>query len=262
MLRTLQPVLQAELRHQRYLIQQGRVGAIWVALAALLLIPGALATLHYTRLAWISVENAASVAQQIILFEGVWVGSLLVAVISLYTVLTLITYGLAANSVHRERRRHTWDSLLLTGVPLWQILLGKWLASLRAVAGDHALLSFLRVGLMSLMALVLPVVITGAAPLSQIGLVIAWGWALAAGVLDAALSAALGVLSALPEGPNAVLVGLLLLALRIGIAAGALAWSAWVVVLPPLSAALAAAVGCTAYAALMTAATFIVGQRW
>lgn len=251
MLRTLRPLLNAELRYQRFLIQQGRVGAVWIALAALLLIPGALASAHYMRLAWISTENAFSVAQHVVMFEGVWVGSLLVGVISLYVVVTLITYGLAANSIQRERRRHTWDTLLLTNVPLWHILLGKWMASLRALWGDHLLMLFLRVGGISLMALVLPVLVVGAAPLSHAGVLVAWAWAFASGLLDAGLSGLLGVLSALPEGTNAVLVSLLLMALRIGVAVGAVVWSGWVVISsPPVGMALAL-IGCAGYVGLM-----------
>lgn len=260
MLRTLRPLLEAEFRYQRYLIQQGRVGLVWIVLAALLLIPAALASLHYMRLAWISVANAPSVAQHIVAFEGGWVASLLVGVISLYVVVTLITYGLAANSILRERRGRTWDNLLLTNVPAWHILLGKWLASLRAVLGDHGMSIFLRVGLVSLMALVLPVLINGAAPLSTAGVLVAWGWMLAAGVLDAGLSAVLGVVSALPEGPTAVLVGVLLLGVRVVVAVGALFWSGWIIIsAPPLALGLAL-LGCAAYGGMIGAALFF-GRR-
>ncbi len=260
MLRTLRPLLDAEFRYQRFLIQQGRVGFIWIALAALLLIPAALATPHYMWLAWTSVEDAPSVAQRVVAFEGFWIASLLVGVISLYVVVTLITYGLAANSILRERRRRTWDSLLLTGVPVWHILLGKWLASLCAVVGDHGVSIFLRVGLVSLMALVLPVLINGAAPLSTAGLLVAWGWMLVAGVLDAGLSAALGVVSALPEGLTGMLVGTLLMGLRISMAVGTLFWSGLIVISAPLSALGLALLGGAAYVGMIGAA-FFFGRR-
>ncbi|MFQ3646623.1 MAG: hypothetical protein SNJ54_14650 [Anaerolineae bacterium] len=256
MLRTLRPLLNAEFRYQRYLIQQGRVGLVWIVLAALLLIPAALASVHYMRLAWISVEDALGVAQRVVAFEGIWIASLLVGVISLYVVVTLITYALAANSILRERRSHTWDNLLLTNVPAWHILLGKWLASLRAVLGDHGLSIFLRVGLISLMALVLPALIAGAAPLSTAGLLVAWGWMLAAGALDAGLSAVLGLVSALPEGPTAVLVGGLLLGVRVSAAVGALFWSGWIVISPPVSALGLALLGCAAYMGIIGASLF------
>ncbi len=261
MFRTLPSVFKAELRHQRFLIQQGRVGVIWIVLAALLLIPAGLAALHYMRLLWMGAEDVFEVAQGIVAAEGVWVGALLVGSISLYAVVTLITYGLAANSILRERRGRTWDSLRLTHAPTWQILLGKWLASLRAVLGDHAMSILLQMGLISLAGLLLPALMAEAAPPSPIKALVAWGWMLAAGLLDAGLSAALGVVSALPEGAASAVAGLLLLAVRIVVSVGVLAWSAWIAASAPIGGVSLAVLGCAIYLGLIGAALWVGGWQ-
>ncbi|HRF99264.1 MAG TPA: hypothetical protein PLZ51_28825, partial [Aggregatilineales bacterium] len=49
--------------------------------------------------------------------------------------------------ITRERKGQTWDVLVLTNVDARQIVLGKWWASLVALWGDHAMIGFLRVGL-------------------------------------------------------------------------------------------------------------------
>jgi hypothetical protein len=56
------------------------------------------------------------------------------------------TLTLAADTIRREKRGGTWESLLLTGVDARRLVLGKWWAVVRTVWRDYALLAGLRVG--------------------------------------------------------------------------------------------------------------------
>jgi hypothetical protein len=68
------------------------------------------------------------------------------------------------------------------------------------------------------------------------------------------LSAALGVVSALPEGAAAALVGMLLLAVRIVASVGGLIWSAVIVLSVPAVGVGLAVLGCAIYVGLVAAA--------
>jgi len=57
-------------------------------------------------------------------------------------------------------------------------------------------------------------------PSSAPMVLLAWGWNVVYGVLDAALTAALGVQSALYEGTEGVVMGMVLLAERVLVSAG------------------------------------------
>jgi ABC-type Na+ efflux pump permease subunit len=55
--------------------------------------------------------------------------------------------NVAGESVVREKRSKTWESLILTGIPARRFVFGKWLAVLRAARTEIALLTLLRVAL-------------------------------------------------------------------------------------------------------------------
>jgi hypothetical protein len=56
------------------------------------------------------------------------------------------TLTLAADTIRREKRSGTWESLLLTGVDARRLVLGKWWAVVRMVWRDYVLLAGLRAG--------------------------------------------------------------------------------------------------------------------
>lgn len=224
---TLNPLLRAEFRHQRYVIQRGRVGVIWIVLAAALLIPALLSAFHFTRLALFPPSDTADLLRALGLIEAqhLWHVVLLVGSLPMYVVVTAVTYGLSGNSITREKRGSTWDNLRLTGVSGWHIVLGKWLASLRAVLGDHLLSVVLRIGLVSYALLALDVLQSATGNLNPLHVVLAAGLTLVYGLLDAGLTAALGILGALQEGALGAVVNLLLLATRLLTAAFAVGWT-------------------------------------
>lgn len=224
---TLRPLLRAEFRHQRFVIQRGRVGLLWILLAAALLIPAMLSALHFMHLVLVPPADIAELVGALGLTDTSqsWHLLLIVGVLPMYVVVTAITYGLSGNSITREKRGRTWDNLRLTGVGGWNIVFGKWLASLRAVLGDHMMSIMLRLGLVSYGLLVLNVLqATGrAVPLGAV--MIAWLLTVGFGLLDAGLTAALGLLAAVQEGALGAIVGLLLGAVRLLAAAFAAGWT-------------------------------------
>lgn len=56
------------------------------------------------------------------------------------------TLGMAADSIAREKRSGTWESLLLTGLDARQLVWGKWIAIVRLMWRDYLRLGLLRVG--------------------------------------------------------------------------------------------------------------------
>jgi hypothetical protein len=224
---TLQPVLRAEFRHQRYVIQQGRVGLIWILLAAALILPAIVATVHFMRLALLPLDLMGLVdALGIATGEnGLWSVVLIVAAISMVVVVTFITYGLSANSISREKRGNTWDNLILTKVPPRSIVWGKWLASLRAVLGDHGISIFLRLGLVSYALLIMRATLTTGDPIAIPTIIGIWLVTIGFGVLDAGASAALGILTALQEGASGAVMTMLLLAVRLALTAWGVFWT-------------------------------------
>lgn len=222
------PVASAELRHQRFVIQRSRTGYLWIALAALLMIPALLYALVYS-----GVTLAAAIAPherihwllQDLQRVDVGIATLLVMNVALYVVVTLITLGLAANSIQRERSGHTWDSLRLTNVGAGRIVLGKWAASLRALWGDHLMLAILRLGLAAFIATYVAPFFAGFNGESTERFIAFYPvlllFALLYTTADAMLSAALGLLAALPQGAAGSSVGTLAAGLRFGTMGGA-----------------------------------------
>ena len=200
---TQHPVAQAELKYQWHIIETGRSGKFWIFLAYALLIPAAVVSLLFFAGGLLNQfipgglhplpDDAATLVGSIS-------ATLLVAMnIAMYLVLTMITMGLASNSISREKRGKTWDSLVLTGVEAHQIVWGKWWATLAALWSDHAAAALLRLGIvawgvavMGSEALYQPILPFLPTMLSYLiaGALLLVGYA----VVDAALTAALGLL--------------------------------------------------------------------
>lgn len=215
------PVASAELRHQRFVIQRSRAGYLWIGLAALLMIPALLYALVYSGVTLAAAlaphERLTWLLQDLRQFEaGIVV--LLVMNVALYVVVTLITLGLAANSIQRERSGHTWDSLRLTNVGAGRIVLGKWVASLRALWGDHLMLGILRLGLAAFIATFVAPFFAGFNGEGGERFIAFYPMLLLFALLytatDAMLSAALGLLAALPQGAAGSSIGTLAAGLR------------------------------------------------
>ena len=228
-------VARAELKHQRFVISNSRSGTIWIALALVMLVPALLASLAYTVFAMARPFAPALVETLVntpLGGNGFWL--MLIMNIALYPVVTLVTLGLSANSITREKRGRTWDHLRLTGVSAMTIVRGKWWATLRALLGDHVMVMLLRMGLVAVAAVWFPSLmhvrwpafpeaspVLGLPPelvhvplLALITLVYT--------VLDAGFTGALGIIISLPESGGPVIVTLAL-TLRILATAASLA---------------------------------------
>ncbi|RMG89735.1 MAG: hypothetical protein D6712_01200 [Chloroflexi bacterium] len=139
-------IYRAELKHQRYIIRTSRSGIIWIILALIMLIPALLASLGFTLITLIRPLNAGIDN----LIAGDWVTGIVVLMVTmnlaLYPVVHLVTVGLAGQSIIREKAGKTWELLRITNVSGLEIVRGKWWATLRALWGDHLMVSLLRLG--------------------------------------------------------------------------------------------------------------------
>ena len=222
------PIVSAEFNHQRFVIKQGRVGYLWILLAAMLVVPALLISLVTSISAFLGgvVPELGSLTLPIAWEAGTpqaFIGNLgwvliLVMAPAQYLVVTLVTMALSANSIRREKAGLTWDSLRLTGIGTRRIVWGKWWASMRALAGDHVMVTIMRMGLVTL-------VMTTFAPsidmLSQLEPVshlekmpLLLTLTVLFGVFDAALTAAFGVLAAIPNEAAGTVVGTSVMGLR------------------------------------------------
>lgn len=212
MLSTQHPVAQAELKYQWHIIESGRAGTLWIILAYVLLVPAAIASLVFFVGGLLNQFIPGGIhllRDDSAALLGSLGATLLVAMnLALYLVLTMITLALASNSISREKRGKTWDNLLLTGVDARQIVWGKWWATLAAMRGDHVAAALLRLGIvawgvtvMGGEALYQPIIPFLPTMLSYIvaGALLLVGYA----VVDAALTAALGLLIPLTRFDNA-----------------------------------------------------------
>lgn len=210
------PVTLAEFRHQRYVLRTTRSGWMWIGLALLMLVPGLLGALYYTVLATLSLPLTDTGDNDALLTFLTTITILMIVMnVAQYLVVTLVTLGLAARSITREKQNRTWDTLLLTNIDARTLVWGKWWASLRAVWGDHAMIGLLRVGFIGWVIVAFQLVWPPPAfglssgvgyfvPVALIGLALT--------AVDAAFSAALGVIAPLSDLPSSstlsIVVGL------------------------------------------------------
>lgn len=205
------PIAKAEFRHQRHVLNTSRSGIFWIILASIMLIPAIL----YGMVMYGAVLfgfNLPSVDQYTLFGQVLsWLFVMLLTMnFALYGVVTLITLGLSAQSITREKSGGTWDTLVLTNIDARTIVLGKWWASLRALWGDHFMVLLLRLGILGQVLLFirqnagnLPLdVSVGVALVIPATLLI-----IAITVLDAAFTVALGVAIPLSNAGGGLVIG-------------------------------------------------------
>ncbi|MCU0499350.1 MAG: hypothetical protein MUF87_18525 [Anaerolineae bacterium] len=219
------PVFRAELHHQWYVIEKSRSGRGWIAIAILMLVPALLTSL----LLFIGGLFGMTI-QGLPITEGdlptVAIGlgqvMLLVMNIALYVVVLLVSYGLTANSITRERNNHTWENLILTNVSARTVVLGKWSASLWSLYGDHLMIALMRLGLIAWVVAGFPERMINTTPLSTHILVLA-AITLSFTLLDVMFTSALALLFTLWNVPGPVSGTVFLIA-----RAGAALYAFWI----------------------------------
>lgn len=225
------PVLEAEFKHQRFVIKNSRSGLFWIGLAMLMVVPALIASLVYI------VAATFNLFPEMPFFDfptsyHAYVAVLLVLVnLSLYPVVHLVTIGLSANSIRREKTGHTWGLLRLSDVSPEQIAFGKWWASLRALNGDHAMVILVRVGLVALyMQVLFPAYLALddlTAPHTVYFLLLV-PFVIGQGLLDAALSAALGIMGTVPDDAAGAVTTSSVFVIRLFLAIATGIWLVWV----------------------------------
>lgn len=209
-------IARREYDYQVYLIEKSRSARGWILLAVLMLTPAVMMSLVlfgvglfggnlYTFINW-----GTNLFSQL---SRLGVVAFITMNIALYLVVTLITVGLSANSITRERLNKTWDILLLTRVDARQLVLGKWWASLLSLWGDQVLVAILRLGVIGWVTAQfqnnLPGGVLGISPGAIHTIILTLIMLVFTGV-DAAFSAALGVAIPLSNLPGAVTAALVI----------------------------------------------------
>jgi len=294
------PVVQAEFHYQRFVIARGRVGGVWIFLAALLILPSLLMSLAFIGLALFALAQrlvapcviAASICQtgpvlaeksalELIPFVDqsnvflLCLALLLTMMIAMSLVVTMINMALAANSIRREKDGNTWDALRLTDIGPQRIVLGKWWASLRALNGDYVMTCLLRMGFVTFYlasagptlqayrlaqdgltnGIVLSRSTEGLTPLPLLLIL-----TVIYSVLDAALTAALGVFSALPNDAAGSVAGSAAFLMRLATLVGAAAWMYASLEMAASAGVVMGLVGMGVYGLLI--AGVLVAARW
>jgi hypothetical protein len=216
-------VAQAEVRHQEFVIERSRSGRLWIVLAGIMLVPAFVASMIFFASALItpfwSLQLLPVPTNNAIALPAFFL--LIVMNVALTVVVMLITLGLGANSISREKAGRTWEILLLTGVNARQVVWGKWWATVRVLWGDHLMVALLRFGLIGwfvvrfqsqlpeLGATISPQVAQVAHLLALTTLISVYT------LLDAGFTAVLGVMMPLAEWGSAI-TSAFVLAARVG----------------------------------------------
>jgi hypothetical protein len=231
------PVARAEFHYQRFVIRNGRVGIVWIVLAGIMVVPALLVSLVFTvaGLAALVIPQAANVIPfsdliSIPMEYSLSLTLLATMAIAMYLVVTLVNLGLSANSISREKSGGTWDVLRLTGIGAGRIVLGKWWASLRALNGDFVMVTVIRLGVVVFYLVSLAPVLdqyeaisSGLATTTVITRSLAYLPYLPVlllitilyGIADAALTAALGIIAAIPDAAAGSVTGTLVVSFRL-----------------------------------------------
>ncbi len=209
-------VAKAEFRYQRFLIENSRSGAGWIVIAILMLAPAILCSLILFVIGGYSQWSAINQllyhdAAVIRIFAQIGSIAFVVMNVALYLVVMLVTMGLSATSISREKTNHTWNVLVLTELNARQIVWGKWWASLQALWGDHILLAVLRLGIAGWLIVVykenLPAGVMGLPPgatavIAMTVLIVAFT------VIDAMFTTAMGIAIPLSDLPGSIIISL------------------------------------------------------
>ncbi len=222
------PIYEAELRHQEYLIENSSVSRFWIAMAAALIIPAVLATASYFIAAMLEYREArlmstAGVRDLESALIGIGQVTLVTMNIAQYIVLTMVSYGLAANAIAREQRHQTWDLLLLTNRRARHLVRGKWAASLQALNGDYGMLTLMRIGLVCMALTIQTVFYPQGALFTRWDVLALCGLMTAMSVLDTMFGTAAALLSVLIHRAGAQ-SALVFLAMRVAGVGFALWW--------------------------------------
>ena len=212
------PILQREFSYQRFVIQRSRSGIFWIGLAVLMVVPALLASVYYLVAALLNLLPLVlfyDIPTSFHAYSGVLI---LMVNLSLYPVVTLVMLALARGSITREKEGGTWQILRLTTINSWQIVIGKWWASLKALNGDQTMVIILRVGLAAYyIGFMLPSVHstldTITAPYALYIAALAPLFIIQA-LFDAMLTAAVGVIAAIPDEAAGTIVTSTVLLLR------------------------------------------------
>ena len=212
------PVLRAELKHQQHVINTSRAGRVWILVALALLAPAFIVSLAHIIEAFTGLDLIGPAVPGQATVGNLSFGLLVTMNLALYLVVTLITMGLAASSIHREQEGRTWESLLLTTLDPRAIIYGKWWATLRALWGDHLMVGWLRLGLVAWLAVSLASFQQSPDARPDVPLLLlAFAIITAFTVVDAGFSAALGLLSPLLAPGNSLLIGVLVARLIVSV---------------------------------------------
>lgn len=221
----MNPVYSAEVRYQDYVLRTNRSSNIAIAMALLLIIPALIMALVATAAVGIfnvdlpPVPVVVQIQTPLDVLYTIGAVTLLTMNLAHYLVVALISSGLAVFSIQREQRNHTWELLVLTRLSAQQIAFGKIRASLWVLRRDTAIITTLRVGLVSFaLDVVRPVYPDASHNVAQFAiimlLVVAWT------VLDMVLAVSTSVASTLLPRGRAALMPLALVARAITLFGG------------------------------------------
>jgi hypothetical protein len=259
-LSTTNPILKREFSYQRFVIQRSRSGVFWIGLAVLMVVPALIASIYYTAATFLNRVPFVlfyDIPTSLHAYTGVLI---LMVNLSLYPVVTLVMLALARGSIAREKEGGTWQILRLTTINNWQIVIGKWWASLKALNGDQGMVVVLRVGLTAYyIGFMLPSIHstldTVSAPYALYLIALAPLFIIQT-LLDAMLTAAVGVIAAIPDEATGAVVTSTVLMLRFFTVLMVAAWFAYImnVLRTSIVTALLAAIGGTVITGLLVLA--------
>jgi hypothetical protein len=207
MLRLLDnPITQAEGRYQRRSTgSKWRLpirAALYLALViALILIGGAFV-------------NALARQGTRSLVETLTLPALMLGIITLATYVWMPVQALmlASESIGREKRLGTWETLLLAGVDAGQIVRGKWWATMRHIWPDFLLAGVLRLGVMTWIGLFFA--IDGSRPLpvyaDPLAMLLSGAIAILLSVVSAGLATTCGLLASLMSQRSGTVLAMML----------------------------------------------------
>lgn len=147
---TANPITQAEIRHQQRSTRPGSRGWRWFQRGLYVLALVVACVVYFGEWAGIVLQRDAT---PVFTALGPLPALLILYGLALQVVILLRTLAAASHSVTRETSAANWDTLILTGISGWQIVVGKWWATLRATARDWLLLLPIRVGLVTAAAI-------------------------------------------------------------------------------------------------------------
>ena len=221
---TINPVQESEFNYQRFVIQNSRSGWFWIVLAVLMVVPSLAIALIYI----VGLLSGLIVPPLRTELLGTWHPNpsliLVTVTVSLNVVVTLVTIGLAHGSIRREKEKHTWSLLRLTTIDSAKIVIGKWWASLWALNGDNVMVIVLRIGLLAMACAVYVPALAEHTSAYRLEFLLLLPFIILQACFDAALSAMMGIASAIPEEEWATVASFTSMTLRLFFSLGVGYW--------------------------------------